>query len=142
MPTESEKVRILREALRNLTERIAEVSAHPRYRAVWECAQLRLGQYDGPQYEAAFDEAAAALAATAEPATRDEAAKPGRCPHDERPDECHRCCFAPSEHWAALLRFGERVKEAAVEWTRREVGKQASRDLDADLDVAALLETK
>ena len=37
---------------RELCERLREIHDDPRYRAVWEIAQLHRGPYDGPQYEA------------------------------------------------------------------------------------------
>ena len=47
----------LYESLKALTLKIDDVSKDARYRTVWECAQLHLGPYKGPQYTIEFEAA-------------------------------------------------------------------------------------
>ena len=102
----------MREALSGLVERIRYVTEHPRYRAVWESAQLQLGPYDGPQYVGAFDAAEAALASTPAPA---------------------------SMPLAEVEAYGMKVAEAVLDECWSEWGSTAAGDESRDVDLAAVV---
>ena len=64
LQSQAAKLKVAEEAFRVFVDKLETVHQHPRYMAMWEVAQLHVGQYDGPNYIDELNAAREALATT------------------------------------------------------------------------------
>jgi len=67
----------MQRALRALVGKLESIHDHPRFKAVWEYAHLRLGAYDGPTYTNELRNAKVALAAQGQSLADSSGSNPG-----------------------------------------------------------------